>query len=358
MQPDYHKYEVEDFARDERFRSWVIQREPESEAFWQEYLSDYPELKGRVQLARAFLFALEEKNTALPDTELTAISDEILQPKTARHSWFRPFLKIAASLFFVLGVVYLYWLNRADYSELAALSEISPVLVTDFEEIENEEIQPKKIILHDGSTVTLYQKSKLRYPKHFLNDQRMVYLTGRAFFDITKNPKQPFWVHTDRISTQVFGTSFLVTTEGKNAKVEVRSGRVSVYTRKDISAARRSQQRESMGVVLTANQQASFVQKEERLVKSVVPQPVVLQKIGSRTYEFDEAPIGEVFDQLERTYGLPVIYDDATVKNCFITANLTDESLFNKLNLIALISHSSYEIVDGQIIIHSKGCDN
>lgn len=358
MQPDYHKYEVEDFAKDERFRRWVIQRDSESEAFWMNYLSEHPELAGKVQLARAFLYALEEKNTALSEIELTAISDEILQPNVVQPMWTRPIFKIAASLFLVLGLGYLYWFNRADSSELAALSEISPVLVTDFEEIENKESKPKRITLYDGSTVTLYKNSKLRYPKQFQPDQRAVYLTGRAFFDITQNPKQPFWVHTDRISTQVFGTSFMVTTVGENAKVEVRSGRVSVYTRKDISAARRSQQRESMGVVLTANQQASFVQKEERLVKSVVPQPVVLQKIENRAYEFDEAPIGEVFDQLERTYGLPVIYDAETVRNCFITANLTDESLFNKLNLITRISHSSYEIVDGQIIIHSKGCDN
>ncbi len=358
MQPDYHKYEVEDFARDEGFRRWVIRRDPESEVFWTTYLARHPELAGKVQLARAFLFALEEKNTNLPETELTAISDEILQLEVAYSWWAKSFLKVAASLLFILGLGYFYWINRVDSAELAALSEISPVLIADFVEIENKESKAKKITLHDGSVVTLYKNSILRYPKQFPSDQRVVYLTGRAFFDITKNPRQPFWVHTARISTQVFGTSFLVTTEGKNAKVEVRSGRVSVYTRKDISAAQRLQQRESMGVVLTANQQVSFVQKEERLVKSVVPQPVILQKIENHAYEFDEAPISKVFDQLERTYGLTVIYDAATVKNCYITANLTDETLFDKLNLIAKISHFSYEIVDGQIIIHSKGCDN
>ncbi|WP_373513102.1 FecR family protein [Persicitalea sp.] len=358
MHPDYHKFEVEDFTQDERFRRWVIQRDPESEAFWVGWLAAHPEMAGKVQLARAFLYALEEKNTALSAEELTSITEEVTEQNSARSFWRRSIFQIAASLFLVAGLSYAFWLNRTGSAGIETLSEISPVLVADFEEIENKEGQPKTITLHDGSTVTLYKKSKLRYPKKFMADQRAVYLTGQAFFDITKNPKQPFWVHTDRISTQVFGTSFMVTTQGENAKVEVRSGRVSVYTRKDIGTARRLQQNEAMGVVLTANQQASFVNKEERLVKSVVPQPIVLQKIESHAYEFDEAPISSVFDQLERTYGLPVIYDATTVKNCYITANLTDESLFDKLNLIARISHSNYEIVDGQIIIHSKGCDN
>ncbi len=357
MQSDYQKYEVEDFARDDRFRRWVIQRDPESEAFWSTYLAENPAIKGKVQLARAFLFALEEKDLALPPAELSSITDDVLQQNEAKVPFIRQLLKIAAVFLFISGAGYLYWVNRDGYSEFDSLSEISPVLVADFEEIENKTGVPKKIKLSDGSVITLYKNSKLRYPKQFLTDHRAVYLTGRAFFNITKNPKQPFWVHTDRISTQVFGTSFMVTAESKNAKVEVRSGRVSVYTRKDIQTAKRKQQKESMGVVLTANQQASLVSKEDRLVKSLVSRPVAIHEYGSHAFEFEDAPIGEVFDQLERTYGLQVIYDASTVKNCFITANLTDEPLFEKLNLISRISHSSYEIVDGHIIIHSVGCE-
>ena len=71
---------------------------------------------------------------------------------------------------------------------------------------------------------------------------------------------------------------------------------------------------------------------------------------------FDEVPLENVFKQLEKTYGLPVLYDPATVKTCFITADLSGESLFDKLNLVCRISQSNYELVDGQIIIHSQGC--
>ncbi|RYF71071.1 MAG: FecR family protein, partial [Cytophagaceae bacterium] len=71
MNPDYQKFSVEEFARDEHFRQWVIHRDPQSEANWLRWLADHPHLAGRVQLARSFLFALEEKNTALPAHELT-----------------------------------------------------------------------------------------------------------------------------------------------------------------------------------------------------------------------------------------------------------------------------------------------
>ncbi|WP_332369143.1 FecR family protein [Spirosoma telluris] len=313
-----------------------------------------------MQLARAFLYALEEKNTALPDDELADIADNIIQQnkQLVRPLWSSPMLRVAASILVVLGLGYLFLVYQPGSSRVDKLAEISPVLAANYNEVENTKPEPQVITLRDGSVVTLYTNSKLRYPRQFTPKQREVYLTGQAFFKITKNPKQPFWVHSDQISTQVLGTSFLVKTEGNNAKVEVRSGRVSVYTRKDIRAARRLKQNESVGVVLTANQQVDFIEKEDRLVKSVVEQPIVLQKIERHEYEFEDVPIDKVFKQLEKTYGLSVIYDPVTVKNCFITATFSDESLFEKLNLICRISRATYEIVDGQIIIHSVGCDN
>ncbi|GAB4033770.1 FecR family protein [Spirosoma jeollabukense] len=360
MNPDYQNYSVEEFTRDEQFRQWVIHRNPQSEAFWSHWVATHPEASGKVQLARAFLYALEEKNTALPDDELTHIANAIIQQdKTSvRPLWSTLAFRVAASVILVLGIGYWFFFDKSEPVDVAGLEGISPVLISNYTELKNDKADSQRIVLQDGSSVTLYPNSTLRYPKQFVDNRREVYLRGKAFFEVTKNPTKPFWIHADRISTQVLGTSFLVTTEGKNASVEVRSGRVSVYTRKDIRQARQSQKNESVGVVLTANQQVAFIEKEDRLVKSVVTQPIVLQKVAVNEYVFDDVPMEKVFRQLETTYGLPVLYDPVTIKNCFITANLTGESLFEKLNLICRISRATYEIVDGQIVIHSLGCDN
>ncbi len=293
-----------------------------------------------------------------PTEELASLSSAIIQQGTVRSLWPTRVLAIAASIVLVLGLGYLFLIYRPNSEADTALAEISPVLTANYREVLNSEAKPHQLTLHDGSVVTLYQHSRLRYPTQFSPNLREVYLSGKAFFSITKNPKRPFWVHADHISTQVLGTSFVVTTEGKNANVEVRSGRVSVYTRKDMRQARQLQKNESVGVVLTANQQVAFIEKEDRLVKSVVQQPIVLQPVKANSYVFDEAPLAQVFSQLEKTYGLPVMYDPLTIRNCFITANLAGESLFDQLNLVCRISRSTYEIVDGQIIIHSLGCDN
>ncbi|CCH51236.1 anti-FecI sigma factor, FecR [Fibrisoma limi BUZ 3] len=362
---NYHTYSFDELARDEQFRKWVIDRDPASEAFWITWLTDNPDSAHTVQLARAFLLALEEKNTALAPDELEQLTNQVVgqRQRPVIPLWRRTGFKLAASVLLVLGIGYVGLTSLTDKptsQSTAFIRNISPALAGDYTEIANKTDQVKRIQLQDSSVVSLYPKSSLRYPKQPGSRLREVYLSGRAFFSITKNPRKPFWVYTDKISTQVLGTSFLVSAYPgqREANVEVRSGKVSVYTLKDFQKARQRPGREQNGVVLTPNQRVAYNQTEERLIKTVVQQPVVLAKVQPDELVFDEAPITTVFDQLQKVYGLTVIYDRQTMQHCFLTANLEGELLFDQLNLICRITRSSYELVDGQIIIHSDGCIN
>ena len=44
------------------------------------------------------------------------------------------------------------------------------------------------------------------------------------------------------------------------------------------------------------------------------------------------------------------------MKECYLTATLPDEPLFEKLQLICNTIDASYEQIDGQVVVHSKGC--
>ncbi|HVW61834.1 MAG TPA: FecR domain-containing protein, partial [Puia sp.] len=48
--------------------------------------------------------------------------------------------------------------------------------------------QRQVIVLEDGSRITLATGSKLDYPTHFGKTKREVYLSGEAFFEVTKDP--------------------------------------------------------------------------------------------------------------------------------------------------------------------------
>lgn len=62
--------------------------------------------------------------------------------------------------------------------------------------------------LPDGTTVWLNGNSKLTLPSTFDDHQRYVQLEGEAFFDVKKNPKQPFIVDLGTRQIEVLGTAF------------------------------------------------------------------------------------------------------------------------------------------------------
>ena len=66
------------------------------------------------------------------------------------------------------------------------------------------------VILPDGSKVWLNSKSSLRFPTSFTGAERSVQMTGEVYFEIAKNPKQPFKVRSGGTEISVLGTHFNV----------------------------------------------------------------------------------------------------------------------------------------------------
>ena len=90
----------------------------------------------------------------------------------------------------------------------------------------------KQMFLPDGSVVYLNSDTKLGVAKVAFNkEKREIWLEeGEAFFEVAKNPKKPFIVHTHNLQTTVKGTSFNIKAykELDESSVSVRDGRVEV----------------------------------------------------------------------------------------------------------------------------------
>lgn len=68
----------------------------------------------------------------------------------------------------------------------------------------------KDVMLPDGSHVVLSHYSSLQYPSEFNRQDRIVILSGEAYFDVAKKKEQPFSVHSGNICVTVLGTQFNV----------------------------------------------------------------------------------------------------------------------------------------------------
>ena len=77
-----------------------------------------------------------------------------------------------------------------------------------------------KVTLADGSNVWLNAASSLRYPTGFRGGERIVEITGEAYFEVAKNPSMPFVVKVNGAEVRVLGTAFNVMAYDDEAEVK------------------------------------------------------------------------------------------------------------------------------------------
>lgn len=85
------------------------------------------------------------------------------------------------------------------------------------------------VILADGTKIWVNSDTELRFPEHFDNDNRTIYVNGEIFLDVAHNPSSPFHVITSQMDVQVLGTTFNVMAYKEDAfqRIVLKEGSVS-----------------------------------------------------------------------------------------------------------------------------------
>jgi transmembrane sensor len=359
---DYSNFEIEDLASDDSFIRWVIYKDPAATKFWADYRSKHPESSEKIEQACALLLTLhreEETSHERDQIHKTWLKIERRISSEPSKSLF-PFLRIAASLslFLVLAAIW-FVVSNGSFAD-RPVTRIAQLFDTDLVEQVNKTGAMIKMVLSDGTVVSLEDNSSLRYYNDYRGKTyRKVYLTGEAFFDVAKNTQQPFLVYANEVVTKVLGTSFRVKAydDGKDVIVSVKEGKVSVYSESWSGAKKNTSDPERNGVVLMQNQQVLYKRTDDSFNKTLIESPAIVKELpAAPTFDFNNAPVKEVFDVLSEAYGVEMIYNEEVLENCYLTAPLGDEPLFEKLRIVCRTIGASYELIDAKVVISSTGC--
>lgn len=373
---DYEHYTAEDFIRDESFSDWVQGRSRE-ESFWPNFLQKHPDKKKAMQQAELVVRAaspsqsrpveegLTEKEIRreverfLAKTEIGTeqeVEESVFDKKikSNQQAWLL-FKYAAAAIVLIVGG--LTWYLSGDLPITQEIVGSKATASNSLVETSNPTDEPLRLRLGDESEVILSPNSRLSYPAQFADSARIVYLTGEASFSVERQ-ERPFLVVTGEMVTKVLGTKFVVRAfdADKKFSVQVISGKVAVSR---TEPNRASGSREVNGLILTANQAAVFEIDLRHLSKTLVANPLIIQEKAlsvSNEIRYDETPLPIVLQELEQSYGIPIQFDEPNLQNCRITATLTNESLYEKLDILCKTVSASYEIVDGQIVVSGRGC--
>jgi len=364
----YPEYNTRDFIEDSYFRKWIQEPDAGLDAFWAKFLEEFPQKINEVTVAKNFLLALEEQvkndfSTQLnEDIVFQRIKQDIEndEAKPVRRLPLWPAWVAAACVVLLTG--WWYTNQKAAPSWLSYEMNRSLAEMPLTEKINNTSAT-MLIKLADGSSVFLKPNSKISYAGSFETEsKREVYLSGEAFFEVAKNPDKPFYVYANELITKVLGTSFNVQAfqDDKNVTVKVSTGRVSVAVASEIRNTKTASGNLD-GVLLLPNQQAILSRQEVSLVKTLVDDPALLKgnpvNAKSKPFVFEAVPAAKVFKILEQAYGVAIEFDETLFTNCQFTADLTDENLYEKLNIICKSIEANYQILDARIIVNGKGCN-
>jgi len=373
---NYSKFQVKDWLDDPAFQRWIYHGE--QDGFWREFVRDNPGHLANIEQAREVLLAVRGELDALPDTEVKLRVSEILNAipddKLRALPWWKSnWLKMAAMLLLALGIVTALFREKEDLQNLQTLvAGLRGGEGLQQLEIYNQTDAIQLVNLPDGSSVILKKHARISYPATFAADRREVRLRGEAFFEVAKNPDQPFFVYAGSMVTRVKGTSFSIKANDEDEDVElvVKTGIVEVSA---LENEGRSEVNAGKKLILKPNEQVTFNRKSLNMVTKTVQKPVLLNlPAESQDFEFRRTPLAEVFAALEKTYGIDIQFDPKAISHCTLTARLGDEPVHEKLDLICAVVNARYEmrstpvagspvagtpVAGGTVVVTSEGCE-
>lgn len=170
--------------------------------------------------------------------------------------------------------------------------------------ITNNSSELAYVVLPDGSQITLADNSIIHYNKGWANNfNRKVELTGKAYFEITKNEGHTFVVNTSKLDVTVLGTKFTVNELSTKTQFVLTEGKVKL----DGSAIN-----ESMIISNTGSQ--VIVSDKEILIDDIVDQSLYTSWVNEKIH-FNNCTVSQVIDMLYNSYNVEVEIDNPELQN-------------------------------------------
>lgn len=216
--------------------------------------------------------------------------------------------------------------------------------------------KPFKLVLIDGSMVTVNAASSVTYPLSIRGNERKLSLTGEAFFDVEKvyladgKTRMPFVVDliseagTSKGQIEVLGTHFNVNSYDDEVKTKVTLVEGSVAVRSSLSAQPK---------LLKPNQQA-VLQNNKIVVEQVTDMEKILAWKNNKFIFRKEEDIQSVMREVSRWYDANIEFKDNITEHYVATGISRDVPVTKLLEIFETMGGIKFEINDKTILIRKR----
>ncbi len=231
----------------------------------------------------------------------------------------RNIFRIAAAILVMLGigVAGLYLSERSVFSKKITVA-------TDINQKNLE------VTLPDGSVVILNRETVLSYRSDYGKNERIVSLSGEAFFEITPDQDKPFTIDAGKAKVKVLGTSFNVITDNPDAAVEVfvKTGKVMLSDNSGSNTL--LLEPGYVGTIDSEKSDRSFNENPNYMAWNT----------GVLVYDGQTLDI--VFRDLKRVYNMDIIADDPSILQETWTSPINNQAQETIIRLICYSFNLGY----------------
>ena len=203
--------------------------------------------------------------------------------------------------------------------------------------------QKANMTLPDGTQVWLNSAGSLSYSNSYNKKDRVVYLQGEAFFEVSKDKKRPFKVMVNELTVEVLGTSFNVKAYPEDDQISTTliEGHLKVSDNKE-------------SCILYPNEKIIFNKQSHSFTKTTLMDAERSCSWKNNELAFEQEPLEEIAKILERMYNIKIIFTSEDLKKIRFSGKVKNNNLESVLQLVSLTSPIQYSIKDSVIVIEEN----
>lgn len=286
---------IDDFLQDPSFNNWVLQNNGTDINFWEFWIANNPDRKQVVEEAKDLILGFSFNKNLVSDEKVSLEWNKLASKIQAKKKKPKKKISYLRHISIAASVLLLVTLGVYFNGKNAKITH-----KTNFGEILN-------IKLQDGSDVTLNSNSSLSY---YNNDSRKVWLVGEAFFQVDKKVETnaKFWVLTNDLSVEVYGTSFNVNTKKKKTDVFLEEGSIWLKLKNGVDKK-----------MIPGNYISYSSEKNEIVEDKNISNPILKTSWKDGSLFFENLSLEKAMEKIEESYGYSIVFKDDKSKKLSIT---------------------------------------
>lgn len=187
-----------------------------------------------------------------------------------------------------------------------------------------------QVLLSDGTKIWLNAETQLRIPKRFTDKERRVFLSGEAYFDVTKDASRPFIVETDLGCVKVYGTEFNVQRYLDENQLKATLVEGSIGFNSDMVPDLKI--KPGYQLCLTEGQSVPEIRKVK-----------VYNEISwkNKQFCFQSKKLSEIMTSLKRWYDVEVVFADPELEDLIFSGTL---NRYDEISALLRLFEAGYDI--------------